>query len=76
MELPQPLEITVLNSVPINHSQKLFNLHVTTLSRRILMYKSFHQELWRSRKVVRMDVLREYCVINVVKKATMPMGAQ
>ena len=36
------------------------------------MYKPFHQELWRSGKVVRMDVLKEYCAINVVKKATMP----
>ena len=26
------------------------------------MYKPFHQELWRSRKVVGMDVLKEYCV--------------
>ena len=37
------------------------------------MYKPFLQELWRSRKVIRMDVLKEYCAINVVKKATMPI---
>jgi len=37
------------------------------------LYKPFHQELWRSRKVIRMDVLKEYYAINVVKKATMPI---
>ena len=45
---------------------------MTTLSRRILTHKPFHQE-WRwSKKKVGMDVIKEYCASDVVKKATMP----
>jgi len=46
-------QIVVLNPVSTNHSLKLFNLRMTTLSRRIMMCK----ELWWSRKIAQMDVL-------------------
>ena len=39
------------------------------------MHQSFHQELWRSIKEARMVMLKE-CALDVVKKATMPMGVQ
>ena len=50
-------QIAVLNPVSTNHSLKLFNLRMTTLSRRIMMCK----ELWWSRKIAHMDVLLFSC---------------
>jgi len=65
-------QIEVFNPVPTNYNLKWFNLHMTTLSRRILVHKPFHQK-WRcSIKVIEMDVLKEYCAINAVEKGTMP----
>jgi len=46
-------QVAVLNPVSTNHSLKLFNPRMTTLSRRIMMRK----ELWWSRKIAQMDVL-------------------
>ena len=63
----------MFNPVPTNYNLKWFNLYKTTLSRRILVHKPFHQK-WRcSIKVIEMDVLKEYCAINVVEKGTMPI---
>ena len=52
-------QIEVFNPVPTNCSLKLFNLHMTTLSRRILMHEPFYIELWWSKKEVGMDILKE-----------------
>jgi hypothetical protein len=48
---------------------------MTTISSKILMHKSCYQQVRRSIKEARMGMLKE-CALDVVKKATMPMGVE
>jgi hypothetical protein len=50
-------QISLHNLVLINHSLKLFNLHMTFKLVRVLTQKLFHQKLWLSRKEAKIDVL-------------------